>query len=148
MANGNLQAHAHIAEIHYISSPTSSPSLQALTLSLHHYTRSLELNPAYLRAYYGLKLLSKRLIPLLRNPSASTSSSTSKRNAQAASEDSEDIAPPNLKSVQKLEELATSKLAEIVRRYGAGEKGWTGYDEAEVIAARELLDRDGKEIVR
>jgi tetratricopeptide (TPR) repeat protein len=139
-------AHAHIAGIHYLSSPPSSPSLPALTLSLHHYTRSLELNPSYLRAHYGLKLLTQRLIPVLQNPSTSTSSN--KRNAQAASDDSEDIAPPRLSTVQKLEEIATSKLAEIVRRYGAGEKGWTGYDEAEVIAARELLDRDGKGIVR
>jgi hypothetical protein len=46
--------------------------------------------------------------------------------------------------VKKLEELATSKLAEIIRQFSSGKKGWTGYDEAEVIAARELLDRDGK----
>jgi hypothetical protein len=46
--------------------------------------------------------------------------------------------------VKKLEELATSKLAEIVRQYGSGEKGWAGLDEAEVIAAKELLNREGK----
>jgi hypothetical protein len=40
--------------------------------------------------------------------------------------------------------LATKKLGEIVRRASAGETGWTGYEQAEIIAARELLDRDGK----
>jgi len=34
------------------------------------------------------------------------------------------------------------KLAEIVRKHSTGEKGWHGYDEAEIIAARELLDRE------
>jgi CRISPR/Cas system CMR subunit Cmr6 (Cas7 group RAMP superfamily) len=63
----------------------------------------------------------------------------SKRNHQ---NDDEDLPLPKLSTVKKLEELATAKLAEIVRNYGAGKKGWTGYDEAEVIAARELLDRD------
>lgn len=62
----------------------------------------------------------------------SESSSGSRR-----SDDDNDIAPPKLRSVQKLEELATNKLGEIVRLYGAGKKG--GYDEAEVNAARELL---------
>lgn len=83
---------------------------------------------------------------MLQNPS--TASGGNKRNAQAAADDGEDIAPPRLETVKKLEEIATTKLAEIVRRYGAGEKGWTGYDEAEVIAARELLDREGKGVVR
>lgn len=46
--------------------------------------------------------------------------------------------------MKKLEEIATSKLAEIVRQYKSGRKSWKGYEEAEVIAARELLDRDGK----
>ena len=50
--------------------------------------------------------------------------------------------------MKKLDELATKKLAEIVRRYSKGENGWTGYEEAEVIAARELLDREGKGVVR
>ena len=58
--------------------------------------------------------------------------------------DDDDIPPPKLATVKKLEELATSKLAEIVRQYGSGKNGWQGYDEAEVISARELLDRDGK----
>lgn len=59
-----------------------------------------------------------------------------------------DLAPPSTASVQRLHELATAKLAEIVRRNSAGEVGWEGYDQAEVIAARELLDRDTQGIER
>lgn len=52
-----------------------------------------------------------------------------------------DLAPPSIATIQKLHELATSKLAEIVRRSGSGEAGWD-YDQSELIAARALLDRD------
>lgn len=44
--------------------------------------------------------------------------------------------------------MATSKLGEIVRRSASGEKGWDGYDAAEIIAARELLDRDAQSVAR
>lgn len=59
-----------------------------------------------------------------------------------------DLAPPSLASVQRLNELATAKLGEILRRSSAGEKGWDGYSQAELIAARELLDRDTQKIQR
>ncbi|KAF1949620.1 hypothetical protein CC80DRAFT_497367 [Byssothecium circinans] len=124
-------AHAQVATLHYLSAPSSLP---ALSMALRHFARSIELNDSYLRGYYGLKLISQKLIPLL-----SESSPGSKRSGEE-----DDIPPPKLQSVKKLEELATGKLAEIVRQYGSGKKGWTAFDEAEVIAARELLDRDGK----
>ena len=90
----------------------------------------MELNDSYLRGFYGLKLVAHKLIPLL-----SESSSVSKR-------DDDEVAPPKLQSVKKLEELATAKLGEIVRQFSASKPGQTGYDEAEIIAARELLNRD------
>ncbi|KAF1994484.1 hypothetical protein P154DRAFT_581779, partial [Amniculicola lignicola CBS 123094] len=130
-------AHAHIATLYYIS--TSPATLAALTLSLRHFSRSLELNKSYLRGFYGLKLAAQKLLPLLS--SAAPSTAAAKRQAAA---DEEDTSPPKLETVKKLEELATTKLGEIVRNYASGKKGWTGYDEAEVIAARELLDREGK----
>jgi hypothetical protein len=65
-----------------------------------------------------------------------------KRNKDNEEEDAG--SPPKLESVKKLEEIATSKLAEIVRQYGSGKKTWAGLDEAEVIAAKELLNREGK----
>ncbi|KAJ4344478.1 Inositol phosphatase SIW14 [Didymosphaeria variabile] len=123
-------AHAQVATLHYLSGSTSIP---ALTLALRHFARSVELNDSYLRGYYGLKLVSQKLLPLL------SESSVSKRNA-----DEDDVAPPKPQSVKKLEEIATAKLGEIIRQYSASKAGQSGYDEAEVIAARELLDRDGK----
>jgi hypothetical protein len=110
--------------------------MSSLALSLKHFCRSVELNDAYLRGYYGLKLLTSKLNTIL---SESTSAAT-KRSAQ----DDDDIPVPSAQTVKKLEEIATNKLAEIIRQHKSGKKGWQGYDEAEIIAARELLDRDGK----
>lgn len=118
-----------MATLHYLSASSSVP---ALSMALRHFARSVELNDSYLRGYYGLKLVSQQLIPLL-----SEAPSSGRRNA-----DEDDIAPPQLSSVKKLEELATKQLGEIVRKYSATRPGQSGYDEAEVIAARELLNRD------
>ncbi len=49
---------------------------------------------------------------------------------------------PDLKTVERLNEVATAKLSEIVRRSVAGERGWEGYEQAEVIAAKALLDTE------
>jgi len=64
---------------------------------------------------------------------------------QSRSEDGLPLSP-DMKTVQLLNETATSKLAEIVRRGVAREIGWEGYDAAELIAVRELLDRDAAPI--
>ena len=130
----DIQAHAQLATLYYLSGPASLP---ALTLALRYFARSVELNDSYIRGYYGLKLVSAKLLPLL-----SESSSVSKRN-----NDEDDVRPPKVQSVKKLEEIATNKLAEAVRQFSSGNKAWADMDEAEIIAARELLDRDGK-IVR
>lgn len=53
-----------------------------------------------------------------------------------------------MKSVEKLNEVATIKLAEMIRRSAAKERGWDGYDEAEIIAARALLDKDDQKVAR
>jgi signal transduction protein with GAF and PtsI domain len=100
---------------------------------LRHFARAVELNDSYLRGYYGLKLMSQKLLPLL------SESSGSKRNAEE-----DDVVPPKPQSVKKLEEIATAKLGEIVRQFGASKQGQSGYYEAEIIAARELLNRDGR----
>lgn len=55
---------------------------------------------------------------------------------------------PDTDTVEKLNETATSKLSEIVRRSTAKEPGWEGYDEASLIAARELLNRDSGSMTR
>lgn len=55
---------------------------------------------------------------------------------------------PDTATLQKLNQLATQKLAEIVRRNKQREKGWTGYDAAEIEAARELLSKDDAKLLR
>lgn len=101
---------------------------------MKHFCRSVELNDSYLRGYYGLKLLTSKLIPALSD-SASTS------NKRGNNQEEDDIPIPKIATVKKLEEIATSKLGEIVRNASSGK---TGYDQAEITAARELLDKDGK----
>lgn len=60
----------------------------------------------------------------------------------------DEFAVPTTSTVEKLNELATVKLSEIVRRYTAKERQWRGYDEAEVAAARELLSKDTSQTER
>ena len=55
---------------------------------------------------------------------------------------------PGVKSVERLSELATAKLSEIVRRNTGGDAGWQGYEKPEIIAAQELLNRDAAPITR
>lgn len=76
-----------------------------------------------------------RLIPLL-------SSSKSQKTTDS------ELPPPTLQITEKLNEAATAKLSEIVRRSKSGEKGWDGYSEAELIAAQELLNRDAQNVAR
>ena len=64
------------------------------------------------------------------------------------SEASDDFPIPSVNMVEKLNELATSSLAEIIRQHSTGQSGWSGYEEAEIIAARELLDRDAQRASR
>lgn len=58
------------------------------------------------------------------------------------------LAAPDSKTVERLNETATAKLSEIVRRKKGGEVGWGGYNEAELIAAKALLDSDTAKITR
>jgi hypothetical protein len=60
----------------------------------------------------------------------------------------EDFAIPTPATVERLNELATAKLSEIIRRYSARERQWRGYDEAEIAAARELLSQDSPQTER
>lgn len=58
------------------------------------------------------------------------------------------FALPEPTTVEKLNQLATERLAEIVRRNTAGEALWQGYDAAEVSAARELIEKSTPQVVR
>jgi hypothetical protein len=124
-----------------------------LTESLRRFCRSIELCDDYLRGYYGLKLASTivsgsfRLYKLIKEQTSSKLLSLlPQMPRQSRSEDAPP--PPDVKTVQLLNQTATAKLSEIVRRSVGGEKGWQGYDSAELIAARELLNRDASPIVR
>ncbi|RDW68503.1 hypothetical protein BP5796_09160 [Coleophoma crateriformis] len=126
--------HARLGEVLYMAAISNDfEANKYLSESLRRFCRSIELCDDYLRGYYGLKLTSSKLL--------SSSSQSSKQSKS-------DTAPLPTSTVERLNELATAKLSEIVRRSAGGEKGWTGYDQAEVIAAQALLDQDKVSITR
>ena len=55
---------------------------------------------------------------------------------------------PPLATVKKLNELATAKLAEIVRKSASGASEWDGYNAAEILAGRALLDQSAQKVAR
>ncbi|KAH8882863.1 hypothetical protein GQ53DRAFT_440860 [Thozetella sp. PMI_491] len=124
--------HARLGEIRYAAATASGGGDGAfqkhIAEALKRFSRSIELCDDYLRGYYGLKLVTTRIL----NESAKP----------ARQSDAEDFALPETAVVEKLNELATDKLAEIVRRNTAGERQWSGYDKTEIEAARELLSKD------
>ncbi|KAI0810708.1 tetratricopeptide [Xylaria sp. FL0064] len=118
--------HARLGEMLLMAAKTSDAP-KRLTEALKRFCRSIELCDNYLRGYYGLKLTVQQLL----------SDSSLKASKQS---EPEEWPMPAASTLQKLDEVATEKLAEIVRRNTAGEKDWQGYAEAEIAAARELLD--------
>lgn len=62
--------------------------------------------------------------------------------------DDSEFALPDTNTIERLNELATAKLSEIVRHSAASDRGWRGYSEAEVAAARDLLADDASAIKR
>jgi tetratricopeptide (TPR) repeat protein len=133
--------HATLAEAIYQSSHgvTNISSLsKILAESMRRYLRSIELCENYLRGYYGLKLVTSKLLPIIAEAAKSASRDTPYS----------DLALPTEGTLQALAELATAKLSEIVRRGTAGDKGWDGYDAADLKAARELLDSSSHKIER
>ncbi|KAI0397269.1 tetratricopeptide [Xylariaceae sp. FL0594] len=117
--------HARLGEMLLMAAKTSETP-KRLTEALKRFSRSIELCDNYLRGYYGLKLAAQQL---LKDPSVKSSKQV----------ESGDWFPPAVQTLQSLDKIATEKLAEIVRLSSAGEKGWQGYDAAEITAAKELL---------
>lgn len=109
-------------------------SRKYLAESLKRFCRSVELCDDYLRGYYGLKMVTSKLL----NESSKFSKQT----------DSDDFSFPSEAIIERLAEKATQKLSEIVRRGTSNEKGWTGYDETEINAAEELLSEESFGFVR
>ncbi|RYO81594.1 hypothetical protein DL764_009736 [Monosporascus ibericus] len=120
--------HARLGEVLLMAAKASSQgdASRRLSEALKRFCRSIELCDDYLRGYYGLKLTTSQL--LNDPPKASRQ------------QDSDGFNVPEPTTLQKLDAVATEKLAEIVRQNSAGKKGWQGYDQAEVAAARELLE--------
>lgn len=121
--------------------------------ALKRFSRSIELCDDYLRGYYGLKIVSYNVCVYLFKPLIAVFLQASNKLLQESStrnkkQQDDGFAAPDTKAIQRLNELATTKLAEIVRRYGAQEKLWQGYDAEEVAAARELLSKSSAQVVR
>lgn len=129
------------------TAPGASVAYQkCMAEAIKRFSRSIELCDDYLRGYYGLKLVSWPTRPRRMPPWLTLAQVTSKLLKESAkpskpSEEGE-FALPDTTTLEKLNELASAKLSEIVRRSTAREAGWRGYDELEVAAARELLSEE------
>jgi tetratricopeptide (TPR) repeat protein len=127
--------HARLGEVLLMAAQNNEASAQKhYAEAVKRFSRSIELCDDYLRGYYGLKLATDRLL---------SDSSKSKKQG-----DSAEFTLPSQATLQKLNEAATEKLSEIVRRHGSFQRLWQGYDAGEVAAARELLDKSSSQVVR
>jgi len=130
----NMQA--RLGEVLYMAASSSDSGVDKyLAESLRRFCRSIELCDDYLRGYYGLKMTSDRLLKTLPLASRQSRSDTG-------------LPLPDSRTVERLNEAATSKLSEIVRRFVANDPGFSGYDSAEIIAAKALLNREADSITR
>jgi len=136
--------HARLGEVEYLAANKmeggSGDQLKMLSESMRRFCRSVELCDDYLRGYYGLRLATSRLLEVLEG--------TKKPQPVSSDPMGGDLAPPTVATVKKLNELATSKLAEIVRKSSSGESGWDGYSPAEISAAKQLLDESTQQVQR
>lgn len=128
----NIQARLGEVSLMAASSGLEGGSPKHYAEAVKRFCRSIELCDDYLRGYYGLKLATDKL---LENP-------------QKLIRDAEGFPLPDQATVEKLNQVATTRLAEIVRRNQANEKLWQGYDAGEIAAARELLDSSSANVVR
>ncbi|KAL2760579.1 hypothetical protein ACRALDRAFT_2039190 [Sodiomyces alcalophilus JCM 7366] len=127
--------HARLGEVLYMGASSSDASRQKyLTEAVKRFSRSIELCDDYLRGYYGLKLATDKM---LKDPPKVS------MHAEPG-----DWIPPDTTTTEKLNELATKKLAEITRRNLAGEPHWQGYKPSEIAAARALLEKDSAGVSR
>ncbi|KAI5803443.1 hypothetical protein DFH27DRAFT_594847 [Peziza echinospora] len=86
--------------------------------ALRYYLRSIELCEDYLRGYYGLVLVTSRILALPKTPAGTSGY-----------------------KVRRIQSLAVSKLLGIVGNYRRKTTGWLGYDEGEIEAAAALLEK-------
>ena len=148
------QIHARLGELQYMAATApgvANGSLQKyLAEAIKRFSRSIELCDDYLRGYYGLKLV-RRSSAITDTPADALQVSKKLLNdgVKAAKQtDDGDFVLPDTHTIERLNELATAKLAEIVRHSAANDRGWRGYSEAEIAAARELLADETSAIKR
>ncbi|KAF3915900.1 hypothetical protein AA313_de0203911 [Arthrobotrys entomopaga] len=110
--------HARLGEINYLVAESSGSSLEKLETSLRWYLRAVELCDGYLRGYYGIKMVTGKLLQ--------------SKGTRTIPEE----------KVNKLNSVATVHLNDIVTGFEKGGKGFTGYDPEEVAVAKELLVAD------
>ncbi|KAL2016616.1 hypothetical protein VTK56DRAFT_3234 [Thermocarpiscus australiensis] len=123
--------HARLGELQYMAATAPGAGggsyQKYMAEAVKRFSRSIELCDDYLRGYYGLKLVTKRLL---------------QDGPKAVKEADDELALPDTRTIERLNELATARLAEIVRHSVAQDRGWRGYDAAEIAAAQELLSED------
>jgi tetratricopeptide (TPR) repeat protein len=106
--------HARLGETAYIGAGNDE---EALTEAVRYFCRSVELCEWYVRGWYGLRLVTDKILSTATNGKGSM----------------------DRKTVEGLNAKATGRLAEILRRASSGEKGWQGFDGGELEAVRELI---------
>lgn len=117
--------HARLGEILYISGSIAKIGMEkVMTDSLKSFCRSIELCDNYLRGYYGLKIVTDRLLAL----------------QDQGNQSSEPGLSFSFQKLKDLNEVAVTKLSEIIRRSARNELGWQGYKMTELIAAKEILN--------
>lgn len=122
-----FKIHARLGEVLLMATDSDAEgSRQYLAEALKRFSRSIELCDDYLRGYYGLKRATDKLL-------------ADERISKERSDDG--FIVPDRKVVESLNQAATNKLGEIVRRHAGGEKGWQGYNPDEIAAARALLQK-------
>ncbi|KAF4981098.1 hypothetical protein FZEAL_3034 [Fusarium zealandicum] len=128
--------HARLGEVTLMAANETGDGFpqKYLANSVKRFCRSIELCEDYLRGYYGLKKVTDKLL---------AESGKVKKHTEG-----DDFSLPDQETTEKLNQAATKKLAEIVRRYGAQEPLWQGYNADEIAAARELLDKSASDVIR
>ncbi|CAD6503209.1 BgTH12-02877 [Blumeria graminis f. sp. triticale] len=120
--------HARLGEILYMVALIDSDEVKLLQDSIARFCRSIELCDDYLRGYYGLKLVTDKLLNILME--------TTTRSRVGALQQSD------RKKIERLNVMATSKLSDIIRTGSSDETGNLGYDAIELSAVKNLLSQD------
>lgn len=100
--------HARLGEILFISAAISHNQIGLLAEAVRRFCRSVELCDGYIRGYYGLKMVSEKLVALITKSSQSV--------IDASTDDSShDLPVPRIADLQRLSEKAALVLAEAAR---------------------------------